>query len=46
MKPVCGIELDDSSHARQDRVIRDDFVNQVFKNAGLPLNNILTKKPM
>jgi hypothetical protein len=37
MKPVCGIELDDTSHERQDRVIRDKFVNQVFENAQLPL---------
>jgi hypothetical protein len=44
MKLVCGIELDDSSHARQDRVIRDDFVNQVFKNAGLPLIRYTNKR--
>jgi hypothetical protein len=44
MKPVCGIELDDSSHGRQDRVIRDDFVNQVFKNAGLPLIRYTNKR--
>jgi very-short-patch-repair endonuclease len=37
MKPRCGIELDDSSHARRDRQERDEFVDQVFHVAGLPL---------
>ena len=37
MKPVLGIELDDSSHARRDRQDRDEFVDQVFESAGLPL---------
>jgi hypothetical protein len=37
MKPVAGLELDDSSHARADRQERDVFVNQVFAAAGLPL---------
>lgn len=37
MKPRCGIELDDSSHARRDRQDRDEFVDQVFQAAGLPL---------
>jgi hypothetical protein len=37
MKPRCGIELDDSSHARRDRQDRDEFVNQVFAVGGLPL---------
>lgn len=37
MKPWCGIELDDSSHARRDRQERDVFVDQVFQVAGLPL---------
>lgn len=37
MKPLVGIELDDSSHARADRVERDVFVEQVFRTAGLTL---------
>lgn len=37
MIPRCGIELDDSSHARRDRVERDKLVNKVFEVAGLPL---------
>lgn len=37
MKPLLGIELDDSSHKRDDRQERDDFVDRVFEVAGLPL---------
>lgn len=37
MRPVLGIELDDKSHSRQDRQDRDEFVNDVFEAAGLPL---------
>jgi very-short-patch-repair endonuclease len=37
MKPLLGIELDDSSHKRDDRQERDDFVERVFQVAGLPL---------
>lgn len=37
MRPQCGIELDDSSHARRDRQDRDELVDRVFQAAGLPL---------
>lgn len=37
LQPIFAIELDDKSHARQDRIDRDLFVNAVFKAAGLPL---------
>jgi hypothetical protein len=37
MKPLLGIELDDSSHQRNDRQERDEFVEKVFQAAGLPL---------
>lgn len=40
MKPLVGIELDDSSHDRADRQERDEFVNEVFQAAGLPLIHI------
>lgn len=36
-KPVVAIELDDRSHERSSRIKRDDFVNQLFDRAGLPL---------
>ena len=37
MKPLLGIELDNSSHMRDDRQERDDFIERVFQVAGLPL---------
>lgn len=40
MKPLIGIELDDASHERKDRVERDDFVDQVFQAAGLPILHV------
>lgn len=43
MKPLFGVELDDKSHGRSDRVERDAFVDQVFQVAGLPLIRIPAK---
>jgi hypothetical protein len=43
MRPLCGIELDDSSHQREDRQRRDEFVNRVFAAAGLPLVRITAR---
>lgn len=37
LQPVLGLELDDRSHQRQDRVERDEFVERVFAAAGLSL---------
>ncbi|MFO7695649.1 MAG: DUF2726 domain-containing protein [Anaerolineae bacterium] len=37
LRPLLGIELDDRSHAREDRRQRDEFVDRVFRAAGLPL---------
>jgi hypothetical protein len=34
---LCGIELDDSSHDRPDRIERDCFVNEIFARNELPL---------
>lgn len=34
---LLAIELDDRSHQRRDRQRRDQFVDQVFASAGLPL---------
>jgi hypothetical protein len=39
-RPVLGIELDDVSHRRPERVKRDEFVNEVFAVAKLPLIRI------
>lgn len=40
IKPRFAIELDDKSHNRQDRIERDDFVNELFETANLPLLRI------
>jgi len=40
MRPVLGIELDDSSHSRPDRHARDELVDAVFEAAGLPLAHV------
>lgn len=37
LRPLLGIELDDRSHAREDRRQRDEFVDKAFRSAGLPL---------
>jgi predicted RNA-binding Zn-ribbon protein involved in translation (DUF1610 family) len=44
MRPLVGIELDDKSHQRADRQARDEFVDQVFKAAGLPILHIPAKR--
>ena len=40
IRPVLGIELDDSSHKRASRQERDQLVDDVFKAAGLPLGHV------
>lgn len=37
IKPILGIELDDSSHNRLDRIERDKEVVSIFQTSGLPL---------
>src|SRR5258708_24318129 len=44
MRPLAGIELDDKSHQRSDRQVRDEFVDQVFKAAGLPILHVAAKR--
>lgn len=44
MQPLVGIELDDKSHDRPDRRARDEFVDQVFAAAGLPLVHVRVKR--
>lgn len=36
MKPVCVIEIDDSSHDKDDRKQRDKFVDFILKDVGIP----------
>ena len=40
MTPLMGIELDDASHKRADRRARDEFVDEVFEAAKLPLARV------
>jgi very-short-patch-repair endonuclease len=40
MKPVLAIELDDSSHNNKSRKKRDSFVEEIFKDAEMPLLRI------
>ena len=37
LTPFVAIELDDKSHQRVNRIKRDEFVNQLFEHARLPL---------
>jgi hypothetical protein len=37
IKPLLAIELDDKSHEREDRIERDGVVEQMLKEAGMPL---------
>lgn len=41
MEPKAGIELDDASHQRPDRVERDKFVDEAFAAAKFPLVRIV-----
>jgi hypothetical protein len=43
LSPVLAIELDDSSHEREDRQERDAFVDRVLAKAGLPLLHVKAK---
>jgi len=44
VKPLLGIELDDKSHQKSDRKVRDEFVKMVFKAADLPLVRIKVQR--
>jgi len=44
MKPLVGVELDDSSHSAESRQERDNFVNHVFEAAQLPLIRIKAQR--
>ena len=40
MRPILAIELDDRSHDKYDRQLRDAEVDKIFANADLPLLRI------
>ena len=44
VKPLLGIELDDKSHERADRQARDEFVQNVFLAAKLPLIRVPVRR--
>lgn len=37
IKPLLAIELDDKTHEREDRIERDSIVENMLKEAGMPL---------
>jgi len=43
-EPLIAIELDDSSHNRQDRIHRDQEVDKIFKDASFPLVRFKAKR--
>lgn len=40
MRPRLAVELDDTSHQREDRKQRDGFVDEALKAAGLPILHV------
>jgi len=38
------IELDDSSHQEQRRQVRDEFLDEAFASAGLPLLSVIASR--
>ena len=44
LAPRCAIELDDSSHERDERRARDQFVDCAMEAAGLPLIHVPVEK--
>lgn len=43
LRPIVGLELDDKSHDRSERQVRDQLVEGVFDAAGLPLVRFAVK---
>jgi very-short-patch-repair endonuclease len=42
-RALLGVELDDSSHEEEERVVRDSLVDSVFASAGLPILHVTAK---
>lgn len=45
MEVICIIELDDTTHLRQDRMERDDFVDAVLRGAGYKIIHTWAMEP-
>ncbi len=43
INPLIAIELDDSSHNNEDRIERDNFVDNALQSAGLPILHVKVK---
>jgi hypothetical protein len=43
-RPVIAVELDDSSHQREDRRKRDEDVDRVLQGVSLPLLRVFVRK--
>ncbi len=44
MRPLLAIELDDASHKSFDRQDRDEFVERIFADAGVPLLRVPARR--
>ena len=40
IEPLLAIELDDSSHLKMDRILRDELVDRIFESAKLPIMHV------
>jgi very-short-patch-repair endonuclease len=40
IKPLLVLELDDSSHLKIDRILRDTLVDKIFENAQVPILHV------
>ena len=43
-KPLCAIELNDKSHRRKSRTVRDEFISKAFASARVPLEFIIARR--
>jgi hypothetical protein len=43
-KPICAIELNDKSHQRKSRRLRDEFITKAFVSANVPLEFITARR--
>lgn len=43
IRPLLAIELDDSSHQREDRIERDERVDRILRDSGLPILHVRTQ---
>lgn len=44
IKPLLVIELDDLSHLKIDRILRDKLVDKIFENAKLPIEHVIVSQ--